>query len=135
MIINTKSKLFNAIKINKQNFIPNLYSFLSNTDNKEDTQENSNKNVFKALNKRSLSNFDDISKEIINNDNYYSLSPLKRRIQSQKKINVLPYINNEKKYKNKKLELIGEDFINNFNSKIIKNKNWGDDYNRKTIKV
>lgn len=134
-IKNTKSKLFNAIKINKQNFIPNLYSFLSNTDNKEDTQENSNKNVFKALNKRSLSNFDDISKEIINNDNYYSLSPLKRRIQSQKKINVLPYINNEKKYKNKKLELIGEDFINNFNSKIIKNKNWGDDYTRKTIKV
>ena len=34
-------------------------------------------------------------------------------------------INNKSQNKENNLELIGEDLIDDFNSKIIKNKNWG----------
>ena len=132
-IRNTKNKFFNTIKMSEQNYVSNLYNVLSNNDNKEDTNSNFNKNMFKVLKKRSLSNLSDEPKDIINN-NIYSLSPSKRIYSSSNKESVLPYINKKNNYKNNNIELIGEDFINNFNTKIIKSKNWGDDFSVKNEK-
>jgi hypothetical protein len=130
---NNKSKLFNAIKMNEQNYNSNLYNILSNKDNLEDTNSNSSKNIFKALKKRSFSNLSDEPKDIINN-NFFSLSPLKRIYSGTNKEIVLPYINKDKSDKKNNIEFLGEDFINNFNTKIIKSKNWGDDFSGKDSK-
>jgi len=119
--INKKSKnLLNTIKLTKKSLIPNLYSFLSNQDNIE---ENKNKNIFKSLKKRSFSNIYGSTKEIINNNNFYNLAPLKRKQYSSINNNDLP--NLIKNTNNNNIELLGEEFLDNFNSKIMKNNNWG----------
>ena len=129
-IRNTKNKFFNTIKMSEQNYVSNLYNILSNND---DTNSKFNKNMFKVLKKRSFSNLSDEPKDIINN-NIFSLSPSKRIYSSSNKESVLPYINKKNNYKNNNIELLGEDFINNFNTKIIKSKNWGDDFSAKNEK-
>ena len=119
--INKKSKnLLNTIKLTKKSLIPNLYSFLSNQDSEE---ENKNKNIFKSLKKRSFSNIYGSTKEIINNNNFYNLAPLKRKQYSS--INKNDLSNLIKKTNNNNIELLGEEFLDNFNSKIMKNNNWG----------
>ena len=124
--------LFNKIILSQKNIFPNLYSILIKTndeddDNDTDKNENGkkNKNIFKSLKKRSFSNLYKLSENIIKSNNFFSLIPFKRKIKSPNKILSLPNIIETKKTNNINIEY-GEEAIDNFNSKILKNKNWGD---------
>ena len=123
--LNLKNKqLINSIKLSNKNMIPNLYHFLTTQDNNnEEKEENKNKNIFKTLKKRSFSNLYGFTKEINNNNNLYYLIPLQRGIYNSINNNDLPKI--FKKKNNKQLNLLGEDFIDIFNTNILKNNNWG----------
>ena len=131
--INLKSNnLDKTIKLKKIILEPNLYKYLTKNDDADDNNKgvkegifNRDKNnLFKSLKKRSFSNVYKSSDEFIKNKNN-SLS-YRRRINSlSNKIGSLPNIKT-KSINNHNMELIGEDFIDNFNSKILKNKNWGD---------
>ena len=103
------TELFNNIKI-KKNLVPNLYSFLTVSDKPE---KDENKDI--------------LSNEI--NKGKLKVVPLPKKKINLKEKNILPKIkinnNNMSQNKENHLELIGEDLINDFNSKIIKNKHWG----------
>lgn len=123
------TELFNNIKINK-NLVPNLYSFLTVSDKSE--KDESNDILFNGIKKVKLKGINGSSDEIIksnNNEKYHSVVPLPKKKINLKEKSILPKIkinnNNMSQNKENNLELIGEDFIDNFNSNIIKNKNWG----------
>jgi len=123
------TELSNNIKI-KKNLVPNLYSFLTVSD-KSDKDEN-NDILFKGIKIGKLKIVNGSSDAIIksnNNNKYHSVVPLPKKKFNIKEKNILPKIkiNNNSMSQNKEnnLELIGEDFMDDFNSKIIKNKNWG----------
>ena len=131
--INFKSNnLDRTIKLKKIILEPNLYKYLTKNDDVDDNIigekegifiRNKN-NLFKSLKKRSFSNVYISSDEFIKNKNN-SLS-YRRRINSlSNKIASLPNLKIRSINEHNR-ELIGEDFIDNFNSKILKNKNWGD---------
>ena len=123
------TELFNNIKI-KKNLVPNLYSFLTVSDkpekdeNKDILSNEINKGKLKVVNGSS-----DTTIKSNNNIKYHSIIPLPKKKINLKEKNILPKIkinnNNMSQNKENHLELIGEDLINDFNSKIIKNKHWG----------
>ena len=123
------TELFNNIKI-KKNLVPNLYSFLTVSDkpekdeNKDILSNEINKGKLKVVNGSS-----DTTIKSNNNIKYHSIIPLPKKKINLKEKNILPKIkinnNNMSQNKENNLELIGEDLIDNFNSKIIKNKHWG----------
>ena len=123
------TELFNNIKI-KKNLVPNLYSFLTVSDkpekdeNKDILSNEINKGKLKVVNGSS-----DTTIKSNNNIKYHSIIPLPKKKINLKEKNILPKIkinnNNMSQNKENHLELIGEDLINDFNSKIIKNKLWG----------
>jgi len=124
------TEIFNNIKI-KKNLVPNLYSFLTVSD-KSDKDEN--KEIFNVIKKGKLKVVNgpsdaNIKSNINNNNKYHSIIPLPRKKNNPKEKNILPKIkinnNNMSQNKENNLELIGEDLIDDFNSKIINNKNWG----------
>ena len=124
--------LFDKIILSQKNLAPNLYNILTkkNDEDNEDEIENKengkkNKNLFKTLKKRSFSNLYNFSENIIKDNNFFSLIPFKRGKKSPKKILSLPNIIETKKANNINMEY-GEEIIDNFNSKILINKNWGD---------
>ena len=104
-------------------------------DKNNDLDDEKNKNnIYKVLNKKKYGKLYGSSEEITNSNNDVNyLFPLHKKIFNSYNKNVLPIINNKNKNKKINLELIGEDFINNFNTKIIKNKNWGNDLYGKNI--
>ena len=127
-------KTNNTIKLKKNILEPNLYQYLTKNNIEdenflEDKEGISNKNVIlKSLKKRSFSNLYKSTDEIITNNNnnkIYSFSPGKKINILRNKIGSLPNIRNKNMNKNN-VEFIGEDIIDNFNSKILKNRNWGD---------
>ena len=124
--------LFNKIILSQKNIVHNLYNVLTRRNDEEDEDEieknengNKNKNIFKTLKKRSFSNLYKLSENIIKNNNFFSLIPFKRKIRSPNKILSLPNIIETKKTNSTNMEY-GEEIIDNFNSKILKNKNWGE---------
>ena len=123
------TELFNNIKI-KKNLVPNLYSFLTVSDKPE---KDENKDILSnEINKGKLKVVNGSSDTTIKSNNiikYHSIIPLPKKKINLKEKNILPKIkinnNNMSQNKENHLELIGEDLINDFNSKIIKNKHWG----------
>ena len=123
------TELFNNIKI-KKNLVPNLYSFLTVSDKPE---KDENKDILSnEINKGKLKvviGSSDTTIKSNNNIKYHSIIPLPKKKINLKEKNILPKIkinnNNMSQNKENHLELIGEDLINDFNSKIIKNKHWG----------
>ena len=77
------------------------------------------------MKKRSFSNIG-LSSVIINN-NFNTLIPSKRKVYSNRLKKTLPHISIPPSVINKKniKELIGKEFINNFNRRILINENWG----------
>lgn len=133
-----KNNIFvDNIKLTNKNLIPNLYSFMTipDKDKNNDLDDEKNKNnIYKVLNKKKYGKLYGSSEEITNSNNDVNyLFPLHKKIFNSYNKNVLPIINNKNQNKKINLELIGEDFINNFNTKIIKNKNWGNDLYGKNI--
>ena len=133
------TELFNNIKI-KKNMIPNLYSFLTVSD-KPDKDED-NEILFNGIKRGKLKvngSSDAIIKSNNNNNKYHLNVPLPKKIINLKEENILPKIkinnNNMSQNKENNLELIGEDLIDDFNSKIIKNKNWGNFSGKETHEV
>ena len=133
------TELFNNIKI-KKNLVPNLYSFLTVSDkpekdeNKDILSNEINKGKLKVVNGSS-----DTTIKSNNNIKYHSIIPLPKKKINLKEKNILPKIkinnNNMSQNKENHLELIGEDLINDFNSKIIKNKHWGNFSGKDTHEV
>ena len=128
-VTNFKSNnLDKTIKLKKFFLEPNRYKYLTKIDDdKDDNSNNLNRNknsILKTLKKRSLSNVYNSTDEIVQNKNnslYY-----RRKINSpSNKVGSFPNIKTNSINKNN-MELIGEDFIDNFNGKILKNKHWGD---------
>ena len=126
---NFRNKNLSNLKLSKKILISDLSNFLSIQDEKDNDEEKDvkvhNKNIFKSLKRRSFSNYYGSSEKIIKNNKFYSLFSSKSKIYSPNKITELPNILNSKNNNIGNMELLGEDFINNFNSKILKNKNWG----------
>ena len=130
-----RNNLSNNIKISNKILMPNLCDYFTIKDNKAFEEENElkSKNIIKILQKRSLSNYYENYEKINKNNNIYSLFSPKRKLYSPNKI---PNVLNAKTNNKGKIEFLDEDFIDNFNSNILKNKNWGNNiFSEKNIKI
>ena len=131
-------KLFNEIKLSQKILEPNLYSIFSQKDdenNLEEKKDIKNKNIFKSLKKRSLSNLY-LSEEINKNNDFHTLINKNRKIYSLNKMASLPNIKEKNIHEKRNLKLKGEHFIDEFNTKILNNKNWGNYiYSERNLKI
>jgi hypothetical protein len=103
-------------------------------ENKDILSNEINKGKLKVVNGSS-----DTTNKSNNIIKYHSIIPLPKKKINLKEKNILPKIkinnNNMSQNKENHLELIGEDLINDFNSKIIKNKHWGNFSGKDTHEV